>query len=97
MKKIHQLSLLFTFSSAVLLLSGCGSDRTEFDKGYDLGSSDIAKRQYWSQVNLQKQQSNLQKSSESSRYKVVSIPVNGKDADGSNISDHYVSVRVIEK
>jgi hypothetical protein len=36
-----------------LLLSGCAS-RSEFQKGYDRGSADTVKRQYWIQQNLQK-------------------------------------------
>lgn len=83
-------------SAGALMLASCGTERTEFDKGYDLGSSDVAHRQYWSQVNLQKQESNLNKSNESASYKIVNIPVNGTAPDGSNISPYYVKVRVIE-
>jgi hypothetical protein len=96
----NNLIKIFCFVTAVAfisILSGCGTERSEFDKGYDLGSSDIAKRQYWAIQNLQKQKSNLQKGYGSDRYKVVSIPVSGKAQDGSNISDHYVNVRVIDR
>jgi len=36
-----------------LCLFGCAS-RSEFQKGYDRGSADTVKRQYWIQQNLQK-------------------------------------------
>ena len=79
------------------LLSGCSTERTEFDQGYDLGSSDIAKRQYWAYINLQKQQSALQKQGKEAQYRTVSIPVYGKNQDGSKIADHYVKVRLIDR
>jgi hypothetical protein len=82
---------------AAVVLGGCATERSEFDKGYDLGSSDIAKRQYWAIQNLQKQQSLLQRQGTGGGYRTVSIPVHGKNSDGSNISEHYVNVRVIER
>ena len=85
------------FFMTVGLLGGCATERSEFDKGYDLGSSDIAKRQYWAQVNLQKQKNILQQQGSNARYRNMSIPVYGKDQDGSNISEHYVNVRVIDR
>ena len=98
MKQLY-IKYITTVSSCIflLLIAGRGTTRTDFDKGYDLGSSDIAKRQYWAQENLQKEKSNLQKNNQSERYKVVSIPVEGQTPDGSKISTHYVNVRVIDR
>ena len=97
--KIHK-KTIFAFAAALItlsLLTACGTTRTDFDKGYDLGSSDIAKRQYWAQESLQKERSNLQKNNQLERYKIVTVPVEGKASDGSNISSHYVNVRVIDR
>ena len=80
----------------IILVAGCTTKkRSEFDKGYDLGSSDIARRQYWSQVNLQKQQSNLQ--SNEASYRTVSVPVQGTDEDGSKYADHNIDVRILDR
>lgn len=92
-----RLTLITVCVLAAGLLSACSSDRTEFDKGYDLGSSDTAKRQYWAQVNLQKQKSLLQKQGSNVQYRTVSVPVYGKNQDGSSIADHYVKVRMIDR
>jgi len=92
-----KLILIISGLAAFGLLASCSTERTEFDRGYDLGSSDIAKRQYWAIQNLQKQQSILQGQGANARYRTVSIPVQGKNPDGSNISDHYVNVRVIDR
>jgi hypothetical protein len=41
-------------ASMLFVLSSCAS-RTKFQQGYDRGSADAVKRQYWMQQNLQKQ------------------------------------------
>ncbi len=97
MAKTHKILLLSLLGLLTVLITGCGTERTDFDKGYDLGSSDIAKRQFWAIQNLQKEKNSLQKGNSGERYRVVSIPVSGKTRDGSNISDHYVNVRVIDR
>jgi len=92
------LKLLTSTLSVVSIgfLSSCSTERSDFDRGYDLGSSDIAKRQYWAQENLQKQKA-LLKRGRDVRYRTVSLPVYGRDQEGSKISEHYVNVRVIDR
>jgi hypothetical protein len=86
--KLSSISLLFLF------LAGCAHERSEFDKGYDLGMSDTAKRQYWAIQKVQELRNSRQR--EKINYRNAAIPIYGRNQDGTNIAPHYVNVRVID-
>ena len=90
-------SVMLIICTALLLtvISGCTTKRSDFDQGYDLGSSDVAKRQYWIVNNLQKQKQLYSKTGEV-QYRTVELPVSGKNPDGTLIDPHYVKVRMLE-
>ena len=95
-KTLRKLLILISLSSFIsILFTSCTHERSEFDKGYDLGMSDTAKRQYWAIQKVQEMKDNSR--AQKANYRNVIIPVYGKNQDGTNIAPHYVNVRVIDQ
>ncbi len=97
MKSYIKISCLISLIVSFSYFSGCTSnERHPLDKGYDLGRSDTVKSHYWMLTDLQKQKEAINNVPKE-KYRTIEVPVYGKNQDGTEIADHYVSVKVIDR
>lgn len=89
---------IIAFIALGCIVSSCASKEDPFTEGYDLGSSDTAKKHYWMLQNLQSQKSEFRQQN-TGNYKAKYYAVPGTAVtreEGVNYEPHDILIKTYE-